>query len=160
MTTPAQGVKMASDIAENQYMISILFILLLALCIWGTKVTLERMRADKQLMELKNDAVIEKVEKLHQERQKQLLQMADDNKRDSSAREVQLMTHNNTLLIQLQSQTSSLEEITRTQATMQKTQQDMQKTQQSMNESLGNLQESFEEMRIRMNRIEDNKTKN
>lgn len=70
-------------------------------------------------MEDKNDATIQKIEKLHESRQQQLQELISENKRESKEREAQLMTHNNTLLVQLQSQTASLEEINRTQAKMQ-----------------------------------------
>lgn len=123
---PADGVKSAADIAQSQFVFGILFIILLALVLWGTKLTIEKLRQENQNMEDKNDAVIEKIETLHLERQTQLHQMMVENKQESKEREAQLMTHNNTLLVQLQSQTASLEEINRTQSSMQETQAKMQ----------------------------------
>lgn len=119
MTNPTSGIKVATDIAQNQYVFGILFILLLVVLLWGIKMQFNKMEKENINMEEKNDAVIEKIEKLHEERQKQLNDMMIENKAESKERENQLMAHNNILLVQLQSQNASLEEITRTQEKMQ-----------------------------------------
>lgn len=126
MTDPNKAIKAAGDIAQNQFVFGILFILLMILAIWGIKIIFKKMEQENQNMEDKNDATIEKIDRLHEERQLQLQTMILENKQESKERETQLMNHNNTLLLQLQSQTSSLEEITRTQASMQMTQEKMQ----------------------------------
>lgn len=119
MNDPTKVVKTASDIAQNDYAFGILFILLLIIFIWGIKTLFNKLEKEKLVMEEKNDTVLQRVEELHDERQRQLQTMIKENKKESKERENKLMEHNNTLLIQLQSQTSSLEEITRTQAQMQ-----------------------------------------
>lgn len=150
MTNPNAAIKQAETLAQNQYLFAILFLLLLGLMLWAGTIILGRLKKDNESMEDKNDAVIAKMEKMHEERQAQLMGFMNDQKADSKEREAQLMTHNNTLLVQLQSQTSSLEEITRTQASMQVTQEKMQ-------DSLGNLQESYEKIEARIEKIEQDK---
>ena len=149
---PTNGVKTAEDIAQSQFVFSILFIILLGFVLWNVKLMLDRMSRENQEMEDKNDEVIEKMQMLHEARQEQLQKIIDENKQESREREAQLMTHNNTLLSQLQTQTNSLEEITRTQASMQETQEKMQR-------NLSDLQDSFEKIESRIEKIE-NKTNN
>lgn len=126
---PVTGVKTASDIAQSQYVFGILFIILLGVILWGGKILLTKL--------------LQKVEKMHEDRTSQLTRIMNDSKKESREREVQLIQHSNSLVVQLQCQTSSLEEIT--------------KTQEKMQLSLNNLQESFEKIEVRIEKIENSK---
>lgn len=143
MTNPASGIKAATDIAQNQFVFGILFILLLFVMLWGIKMIFTKMEKENVNMEEKNDAVFEKIEKMHDERQQQLNNMMLENKLESKERENQLMAHNNTLLVQLQSQNASLEEITRTQASMQTTQEKMQENLSKIEQRIEKVESNF-----------------
>lgn len=140
MTDPTGGVQVASDIAQSQYVFGILFVLLLFVFIWVGKIMLNKMLTDNKTMEDKNNSVIEKMDTMHNNRQLQLEALLESNKQESREREAQLMTHNNTLLIQIQSQTSSLEEINKTQSRIQ--------------ESLEDIRDSFDKIEHRVEKIE------
>ena len=148
MTDPTGGVKVATEIAQSQYVFSILFVLLLFVCIWVGRKMLDKVLNDNKAMEARNNSAIEKMDTMHASRQAQLELLIESNKQESREREAQLMTHNNTLLAQLQSQTeqlqhqtNSLEEITRTQTRMQ--------------ESLEDLRDSFDKIEHRIEKIEN-----
>lgn len=126
---PITGTKAAQSIAESQYVFGILFILLFAVILWGGKILLTKL--------------LQKVETMHDDRTNQLTKIMNDSKKESREREAQLIAHSNSLVIQLQSQTSSLEEITRTQEKMQL--------------SLSDLQESYEKIEARIEKIENTK---
>lgn len=126
---PITGAKTATEIAQSQYVFGILFIILFAAILWGGKILLTRL--------------LQKVEEMHEERTAQLVKIYDESKVESKEREQQLFQHNNALVVQLSSQTSSLEEITR--------------TQEKMQDSLSNLQDSFEKIEARIEKIENNK---
>lgn len=123
---PATGVKTANDIAQSQYVFGILFIILLGVILWGGKILLTKL--------------LQRVDSMHEERTSQLTKIMDESKADSKERENRLFTHNNALVVQLQNQTSSLEEINR--------------TQEKMQENLSNLQDSFEKIEARIEKIE------
>jgi hypothetical protein len=112
---PVTGIQAADTIARSQYVFGTLFIVLFILILWGGKILLTNL--------------LKKVENMHEE-----------SKAESKEREQKLFEHSNALVVQLQSQTSSLEEITR--------------TQEKMQGSLGNLQESFEKIEARIEKIE------
>lgn len=150
----SSGIKAATEIAQNQFVFGILFIVLLGVVLWFTKMRFDQMDEENQLKEDKNDAVIEKIERMHEQRNTRLEEIIEENKQESKDREAQLMTHNNTLLVQLQSQTSSLEEITRTQASMQATQEKMQ-------ENLSKIEQRIEKIEEReVEREKENKERN
>lgn len=139
--TTTGGVKAATELAQSQYVFGILFILLLGGVLWYMKKTFDKMQEEKKEMNAKNDAVVEKIERMHEDRQNQLNVVIESNKQESKEREAQLMTHNNTLLSQLQIQTSSLEEITRTIAKMQ--------------ESMSDLQDNMSKIEIKVEHLEN-----
>ncbi|QJT70395.1 hypothetical protein [Microcystis phage MaeS] len=91
---PTDAVGVTEGIAQSQYAFGILFIILLGAILWGGKILLTNL--------------LKKVEEMHNE-----------SKAESKERENKLFEHSNALVIQLQNQTSSLEEITRTQEKMQ-----------------------------------------
>lgn len=150
---PSEGIKAASQLAQSQYVFGVLFIILLGIGLWSIKIRFDQTDRKSEEMEDKNDLIFEKMDKLHEDRQNQLVGFMLDQKTESKEREAQLMSQNNVLMSNLQMQTSSLEEMTRTQTGMQRTQEKMQ-------ESLGNLQDSFEKIESRMEQIERQKNLN
>lgn len=114
--------EIASLIAQSQFVFSILFIIAIGLLLWMLWSKVKKTEAGQSLLQ-------KDLKETYDEHQNQLFQIMKENEKRSDKREKEIMTHNKTLLEQLNRNNNSLEQISDTMKEMNRSLIDLQNQQ-------------------------------